>query len=506
MTLSDDRSRSQPDTQTQSAGSAPIATEDLTSGQRLARPPSRPLDRNLTEGSIPRNLFTLAWPQIVAGVLQTLDQLADLVWAGFLGTRAIAGIGVAQSWGMLAATARFGFDTSTRAMVSRAVGAGDLPLANHVALQSFVLNGIVTAVTCIPGIIFTEFLLRLVGASDGIIAEGASYMRWQFMAQMTFALIGMSTAVLQATGDAITPMKAQLTTRAIHLFLSPLLVFGLGFVPALGLAGASIASALAQLVGAGMCFYVLFTGRSRLHLTLKGFRLDFPLLWRMFQIGAPAAVTGMERSLAQVILVGLVSPFGDAAQAAYAITNRVQMLVNLGSMGLGQSCGVLVGQNLGAGRPERSRATVWWALGFSLATNGAIGAIILLFPQATLLLFTRDAALLEVALPWLQIQVLGFIIFGPTIVFQQAFQTAGDTIAPMVVTLVTIWGVQQPLAIMLSGVGQSWELFGRTIPLPSLWDLGQFGIAWAIVTAVAARLIFYFPYFLWGPWLKKKVL
>ncbi|MBI4498282.1 MAG: MATE family efflux transporter [Chloroflexi bacterium] len=472
-------------------------------GPRRRRPTH--LDRKLTEGSIPKNIFFLAWPQVVSGALQAIDHLADLVWAGFIGSRAIASIGVAQSWSQLAATARMGLDTAARAMVSRAVGAENMALANHVAMQSFLLSGTVSLTLCVLGILFTELLLWVLGVSEGIIAQGASYMRWQFVASFTIALLMMTSSVLQASGDALTPMKAQVVNRVLHLVLSPLLVFGWGVFPELGLPGAAIANAIAQATGAAINGYILFTGRSRLHLSLHDARPDFPLLWRMVRLGGPSSVTSMERSLAQVILVGLVTPFGDLALAAYSITNRVQMFVNLGSMGLGQSCGILVGQNLGAQQPDRARATVWWALGYVVLVNLVVGGLILLFPYLFLLLFTRESQLLEVAVPWLQIQVLGFIVMGAGMVFMQTFNTAGDTSIPMVVTLVTIWGIQQPAAIMLSGVAQHWELFGWAVAVPTIGDLGQFGIAWAIVLAMAARLLIYFPYFLWGPWLKKQV-
>lgn len=462
--------------------------------------------RDLTRGSIPRNLIFLAWPQMVSGSLQTLDVLADLVWAGFIGSRAIASIGLAQAWTQLVMTARMGLDTSTRAMVSRAVGAGNIPLANHVAMQSFFFSGAISLTLAVLGVLFTEMLLRLLGASDGIIAQGALYMRYQFVASFTMSMLWMGSSVLQASGDTITSMKAQFISRILHIILSPLLMFGwLGF-PEFGLAGAALANALAQVAGAGMNFYVLFNGSSRLQLSFKGFRLDFPVLKRMVQIGIPASITGMERAMAHVIVVGLVVPFGDFSLAAFSITERVQMFVNLGSMGLGNSAGILVGQNLGAQRPERASATVWWALGFVLLANFLVGGLILLFPTAFLSVFTRETALLEAGVPWLQIRVIGFMVMGAGMVFMNSFNTAGDTGIPMWVTLFTMWGIEVPVAIMLSGSGQDWAILGLHLPVPAIGSLGEFGIAWAGVIALAARLLIYFPYFLWGPWMKKQVL
>ena len=472
-------------------------------GGRGGRRRSAYATRNLTEGSIPRNLFFLAWPQMTAGALQTLDQIADLFWAGFIGTHAIASIGVAQSWTQLVMTGRQGLDTSTRAMVARAVGAGNIALANHVAMQAIFLSTIIGFIMATVGIVFTEVLLRTLGASEELIAQGALYMRVQFLASLTRAFLQSGSAILQASGDTLTPMKAQLVSRVLHLGLSPLLVFGVFWFPELGLAGAALGNALAQTVGAAMNFRVLFTGRSRLHLSLRTFRLDWGILWRQIRIGAPSSVTQMERSMANLIVVGLITSFGDLSLAAYSITQRLHQFVNLGSQGLGQASGVLVGQNLGAQQPERARATVWWALAYVAALKLAIASVIFLFPVQLLSIFTRDAALMEVAVPWLQIQILAWMVGGAGMVFQQTFNTAGDTFIPMVVILGSMWFIELPLAIMLSGVAADWTILNW---LPALGNFGQFGIAWAIVIAMGARMMFYFPYFLWGPWMKKQVL
>jgi putative MATE family efflux protein len=403
-------------------------------------------------------------------------------------------------------TARMGLDTSARAMVARAVGANEISLANHVALQSFTLSTSISLLAATLGILFTEFLLRLIGVSDAVIAQGANYMRWTFVASATMAFMWMGSSVLQAAGDTLTPMKAQVASRIIHIGLSPLLMFGwIGF-PEWGLAGAAIANAIAQLLGAGINFYALFTGTSRLHLSFSGYRVDGPLLWRMVTIGAPASVTGMERALAQLILVGLVTPFGDVALAAYSLTNRVQMIANLGSMGVGQAAGTMVGQALGAKKPERAKSAVLWALAYTTLLKGIVIGLIVLFPAFFLSIFSEDAELLGTAQTWLYIQAVGFFAMGASMVFMQSFNTAGDTMVPMVVTLISMWAVQQPLAIMLSGVAIDWSIFGWVIPVPTIANLGQYGIAWAVVIAIAVRLLIYVPYFIWGPWTKKQVL
>ena len=375
-------------------------------------------------------------------------------------------------------------------MVSRAVGMGNIGLANHIVLQAGTLTLAYGLVMILVGVVFTELLLRLLGVSDAVIAQGAMYMRIQFIGQGITGFQNLSGHALAAAGDTLTPMKANVVARVLHIALSPLLMFGWVGLPALGLPGAAVAYVIAHAVSLGLILAALFRGTSRLHLTLKGYHLDWRVLGQLVKLGLPASVNSMERSLAQLVVVGLVAPFGDYALAAYALTRRVEMFANLGSQGLGQASGIIVGQNLGAGKPDRAKKTILWAAAYVTLVKSLLGAALFLFPAAFLSIFSRDPELLSVAQVWLRIQIVGYVAMGIGQVAMQSFQTAGDTIVPMLVTLVSIWGIQQPLAILL----------------PRVTDLGQYGIAWAIVAAMLARPMFYIPYFFSGRWLRVRVL
>ena len=210
--------------------------------------------------------------------------------------------------------------------------------------------------------------------------------------------------------------------------------------------------------------------------------------------------------MAQLLMVRLISPFGDMAFAAYFLVQRLQMLSNLGSRGLGQAAGVLVGQNLGARKPERARAAVGWALLFvTLIKAFAVGALVA-FPYTLLSIFTKQAELLDIAVPWLYIISISFLVMGPMQVFMQSFQTAGDTVMPMLNPLAVMWFVELPLAFVLSGQAGHWSILGWQLPLVGLINLGPYGIAWAITLAAVIRLAVYVPYFFWGPWTKKQIL
>lgn len=445
--------------------------------------------RDLTSGSIPRNLWFLAWPPFVEGILRVVDQVADLVWAGFLGHRAIAGMGAAQQYAQMGFTARMGIDTSMRAMVSRAIGMGNPALANQVVLHAMGLTLVYSFLLALVGIFLTETLLRLVGISDRVVAEGAVYMQVQFVGQAAIGLQMLTGHSLAASGDTLTPMKAALVSRIIHLLLSPALVFGLAGLPTMGLPGAALANIIAHLLSLLLILWVLFTGASRLHLRLEEFHLDATILKQLIKIGLPASINGVERSMSQILLLAMVAPFGDYAVAAFSITRRVEMFAHMGSQGLGQASGIIVGQSLGAGKPERARQTVIWGAGFATVINTGLMILIFTFPTVFLSLFTREPEFLEVAKTWLLIQAIGYALVGLGMVVAQSFQTAGDTMIVMLVNLGTLWAVEVPLALLLS----------RATPL------GELGIAWAMVAPWIVRPMVFIPYFLWGRWLRVRV-
>ncbi|MBF8267018.1 MAG: family efflux transporter [Dehalococcoidia bacterium] len=469
-----------------------VKAEAVTTSRGNRGRGARGAGRDLTTGSVPKNLWHLAWPQVIEGILQVADQMVDLVWAGRLpgGFRSVASVGVAQTFSQFAVMGRQGFDQAMRAMISRAVGANNVPLANHVALQAFTLSTAYSVIMVFVGFFLTDVFLRLLGASDALQAETAMYMRIQFIGAASQAFRMMGGGALQAAGDVITPMKATLLSRVIHIILTPFLMFGWWGFPHLGLAGAALSNVIAQLIPCVIIYYALFKGTSRLKLSLQGFRLDFPVIWRIVKIGTPASIGGTERAVGQLVLMGLVSPFGDVALAGYAITRRVEMVANFASMGLGNASGIMVGQNLGANRPDRARQSIGWALVYVVTMKAVAGGIIALFAGAIVMIFTSDPEVVELTTFWLRIQMIAAVVQGLSLVFNQSFNTAGDTLAPMLVILAGMWLVEVPLA---------WSLIHYT-------GLGPVAIAYAAIAGFSARIIVYIPYFFAGRWTRVKVI
>ncbi len=466
-------------------GSAPPSGHGGGRGHRRAR-------SDLTTGSVPKKLFGQAWPQVVEGVVDISDQFIDLFWASRLpaGFHAIASVGIAQTFTQFGGQIRRGFDEAMRAMIARAVGAGDIRLANHVLFQGLVITGIYCLGMVFVGLFLTSIFLSLLGASDELRAQTALYMQVLFIGNASQGFRMSLSHALQASGEVIAPMRSTFVARILHLVLSPLLMFGWGWFPEMGLAGSAVATVIGQAAAIGINIYALSHGQSRLHLSLRGSRIDLPLIWKMLKLGAPASVRGTERTTSQLALLGIVAPFGDVALAGYALTRRLEQFTNFGSGGIGQASGAMVGQNLGAGSPSRARATVRWALLYVGVMKGIIAALLWSFPFAAIMIFTDDPAVLDLTAHWIRIQVFGAFFQGLMQVFQSSFMGAGDTLAPMIVTLAGVWLFEVPLA---------WYLCTQT-------SLGVLGIAYASIVGFGSRVLIFIPYYFYGRWLRIKLI
>ena len=468
--------------------SAPRATPERggrRSGRGIGRR-GRYAGRDLTKGSIPGNLWYLSWPQITESFLSVIDYVADLIWAGRIGFQAIAGLGLAQPFLMMLITVRVGLDAGMRSMISRAVGARKTAHANHVLLQSLTLTTAYSVLMVIVGIAVAEPLIRLMGVGDEVVSQAAGYMRFQLFAMSMMGIQRVTGGALQAAGDSITPLKASSVSRVTHLVLSPFLIFGWWWFPSMDLAGAGAANLIAQTLGAGMNMIALLRGTSRLKLSFKGYYVDYPMIWQILKIGIPASVTGAQRSVSQLIVVFIVAPFGDGALAAFAVSRRAENTVNHASRGLGRASGALAGQNLGAGQKSRAKQSVVWALAYAGVASLLVSALFLVFSEQVAAFFNSDPEFVTRTATWLQVLAVGYFSMNAVQVFTQALNTTGDTFAPMVIMLSTMWLVEIPLAFALA----------------NFTDLGEFGVPWAIVTGMTVRMAAYAVYFLRGTWLR----
>jgi len=366
--------------------------------------------RDWTKGSIIRNLLQLSWPMIVSYGLYMVGQVVDMICVGKLGTAPIAGVGIGGIIVMLVLTAKFGLIMGVRAMIARFMGAGDAEGANHVAQQGLVISAVYGIVMTVAGVLLAEPILNLFGLEPDVVTEGAVYVRIILAGWVAMSFWLMSFSIMEASGDTITPMKISISVRVVHVALCPFLVFGWWIFPRLGVSGAALSNVVYQVLGMVLGLWVLFSGRTRLRLSLRNFRLDPNIIWRIVRIGLPASVMGVQANLGHMLLAWFMVPFGTFAIAAHSLVQRVEMILFLPGMGLGTGAGVLVGQNLGAHQPERAERSGWLALGFVEGFLVACSAAILLSAENIIRIFNIEPGLVEMGSTFLRIATAAYLL------------------------------------------------------------------------------------------------
>jgi len=448
-----------------------------------------PANRDWTQGSIFQNLLLLSWPMVLLESMFVISQVIDMIWVGRLGPDAIAGVGIANIIIMLVMSMDFGLIVGVRAMVARFVGARDIPGANHIAAQAIILGVVWGGMMMTVGLFAGESIMRLFGLEEVVITEGMAYMRVMFIGWIALDVNVMTLYIIQSAGDTIRPMWIEGFARIIHVTLCPLFVLGLWIFPEIGVKGAALSNVIAQTVGMVVALWLLFSGRTRLQISLKDFRPDPGIIWRIIKIGVPALVMNIQRSLGNFILTYFVAPFGTLPVAAHSLVSRVQLFIFLPGMALGMGAGVLVGQNLGAGQPERAEKSVWFAVALLQGLMIVACLILLVWAEGIIGVFTQDPELIEIGAVFTRIATAGFVVVAFVSVLQNAIAGAGDTVPNMLISLGAIWVIVIPLAYVLS----------------NNTSLEVYGIRWAIAAGTVSSAIVYSIYFKLGRWKHKKV-
>jgi len=456
--------------------------------------PGKAADRDWTQGNILGNVLKLSWPMVLSNTLIMLGPFLDMIWVGRLGTAemaAIASSGIAVG---LVVTAVMGLSTGSRAMIARYIGAGDIEGAKHIARQSLFIALVFSIGMAGIGFFLASGFLKLLGLSFEVIAVGTPYVRILFVGSTAIAFRLMAEAILQASGDTVTPMWASFVYIGSRILLSPFLIFGTSMfpwwiMPGFGIAGAAVAMTIAYSSAMIIMLWALFTGRSRLRVTLKGFHIDLSAIWRIVKIGFPALVSSMQQNLYQLVLVRFMAPFGTVAVAAHGMLQRVEGLIIMPSMAVGMGSGVLVGQNLGARQSERAGKTVWLAFMMLESVIILCSVAVFLWPEAVVRIFSTEPDMVETAGSYLKIAAAGFVAIGFWTVFMHSLNGAGDTTPTMIISVVSIWLVGLPLAFFL----------------PRIWGVGVYGVRWGIASGLICNGLIQTVYFITGRWKKKKI-
>lgn len=466
---------------------------------------ARRLKQDWTQGSIFKNILLLSWPMTVTQTLMSFGPTIDMIWVGKLGPVAIAGIGVSGVVVQLAQGAMMGLTTGMRALIARAVGAKDMETANRVAQQAVVISAIYSVLMALIGHFFAAPIVKFITKDPEIVAVGEMYLRIEFIGGATVAFRMMMDSIMQASGDSVNPMQIAFIYRVFHIILCPFMIFGAAFAPtvfphlsnfsgwwpfpALGVRGAAFTSIIAQSLGVLLGLRVLIGARSRIKLSFKGFRIDLGIIWRIVRIGFPALISGIQRNLNQFFLQIFLAPFGAAAMAAHNVTQRLEMFLFMPAMSFGAGAGVLVGQNLGAQKPDRAEKSAWMGVVVVEAFVIVMSLVMYIWTGPVIHIFNTDPTLDATASQFIHIAVYGWVLMGFQFVLMNALQGAGDTIPPMIISIVTTWAVTIPLAYFL----------------PKYTSFGVVGIRWALTASTVIGAIANIVYFRLGKWKTRRV-
>jgi len=445
--------------------------------------------RNLTEGPILRAVLFLGIPMVIGSLLQNFSSVADIYFVGKLGPEALAavsigGIVIDILWTFISGT-NLGF----RALISRAVGGKRFAEASHVAHQGIIVTLLVSVPIAVLGGIFARPITILLGAGPSVVPLAAVYFRIIIFSASIYLLTHALSTILHAAGEARIPTQAMLLVTLLTLTFEPLLIFGWGPVPALGVSGAAIGLVLCYVCACAYLLAVLSRGHSGIKISLRSMRIDREMLWKILRIGIPRSFQRSFRAFAAIAMLRIVAGFGTHTLAAYGLGIRIFILVLSPGWGLASVTSTLVGQNLGAHKPQRAERSAWTAFIVYGLIISLFTAVFLPFGDTIIGLFNRDPEVVRQGARLLRITSPFFLFLALAMIMGAALGGSGDTIPPMLITAIAQAGVQ----------------IGAALVLTHIFNLQEDGLWWAISCGFIAWGSGMALWFRRGRW-KEKVL
>jgi len=445
--------------------------------------------QDYTVGNLNRAILLLAVPMVLEMVLESLFAVVDVFWVGRLGANAVATVGLTESMLSIVFAVGMGLSLSTTAMVARRIGEKDPEGAAVAAVQSIALGLIVSLAIGVPCFLYAPNLLRAMGATPEIVSIGSGYTRICLGGSCAVLLLFLNNAIFRGAGDAAIAMRLLWVSNILNMVLDPCLIFGWGPFPKLGVTGAALATFIGRSIGVLYQFYRLLKGTERIRILLPQIRLRMDVMWRLVRVSLTGILQFAIAHTSWIGLVRIVSFFGAAALAGYTIAIRIVVFAILPSWGLSNAAATLVGQNLGADRPDRAESAVWRTGLYNMIFLGSIGVLFIVFAEPLVRLFTQDAAVVPLAASCLRIVSYGNIGYAYGMVMLQAFNGAGDTITPTIVNFFGFWLLEIPLAYWLAIRGH----------------MRSNGAFWAIVVAECSIAATSAILFKQGRWKKQKI-
>jgi len=406
-----------------------------------------------------RAVFLLAVPMVLELVLESTFAVVDIFFVGKLGSSAVATVGLTETMLFLLYAIGMGLAMAVTAVVARRIGEAKQEEAAVTAVQAIWLALLASVPFAIAGIVFAQDLLRLMGADEWTLTHGYPYMQWALGGNAVIMLLFTINAIFRGAGDASAAMRVLWVANALNIVLDPLLIFGFGPIPGLGVEGAAIATTIGRGVGVLVQLWILFRGSQHLRVLRSQLTWQGAIIWNIVRTsfgGIGQMIVGMT---SWIFLMRILADIGSEAVAAATIAIRIMMFTMMPAWGMSNAAATLVGQNLGAGKPERAESAVWRTGCYNMVYLLAVSVAYFTLPHELMSIFSADATVIEIGAEWLRILSYSLFVYGWWMVSAQAFNGAGDTATPTWINLVFFWLIQIPLSWLLA-IGLDWQHSG----------------------------------------------
>ncbi|MEN8116110.1 MAG: MATE family efflux transporter [Bacteroidota bacterium] len=446
-------------------------------------------ERDFTEISLGKAIFILAVPMVLEMMMESVFAVVDIFFVSKLGSDAIATVGVTEAVMTVIYAVGGGLAVGTTALVSRRIGEKKKKEAGVTAFQAILVGVFVSLLIAVPGILFAKPFLRLMNGSEVMVEEYYLFPTIVFGGNMVIMLLFIINAVFRSSGDAAISMRVLWFANIINIILDPLLIFGYGPFPELGLKGAAIATTTGRGLAVLYQFYLLSSGKYRIRLYWNSLKLKLKVMWELLKVSGGGVFQNLIATSSWILLMKIITVTGPDAVAGYTIAIRIIIFPFLLAWGLSNAASTLVGQNLGAKHPERAEKSVWITGYVNMVFMAFMGAILAIFPEFWIQLFIAEEAVVKNGILALQIISVGFLFYALGMVLMQGFNGSGDTITPTKINFVCFWLIEIPLAYVLA----------------ISFNMGLTGACVAIVFAESILTIIALFLFRKGKWKLRKV-
>jgi putative MATE family efflux protein len=456
----------------------------LRRGAAFLRESLRDSDEDYTKGRINRALGLLAIPMMLEMSMESVFAVVDIAFVSRLGTDAIAAVGITEALITVLYAVAVGLGMGVTAMVARRIGAKEREAAARVTGQAIWVGAGLSLLIGIPGSFYAADMLRLMGASPSVIETGTGFAAVLLGGSASIIYLFVLNAAFRGAGDASVALRSLWLANGLNIILDPCLIFGLGPFPEMGVTGAAVATTIGRSIGIVYQLWYLFDGRGRLRFHLRNLALAPPVLARLLVISIGGIGQFLISTSSWIIVMRIVAIYGSTAVAAYTIGLRIFEFIWLPSWGLGNAAATLVGQNLGAGQPDRAEKSTWRAAKYNTVFMTSLGILVVTFAPSIAGLFTNDPEVLRYGTSCLRILAIGIPMYAVGMIVTQALNGAGDTTTPTVINFLCFWVLQIPLAHWLA----------------TSLSLGPDGVFWAIVVSETLVTVLGVTVFRRGKW------